>query len=289
MQQVSDFLPDEPENEPGDEPGGASGEPGPGKGTLRGKFLLASANLTDFNFCRTVVLIVRHDEEGALGLVLNRPFGITLDQACSDEVEAARGVDLPLFNGGPVAGPLVAIHNVPELAREEGEPADLVQEGFPPELADLEKEPWAEEVTPGVWFCARREALESLMRHVRDEDGEVAGREPLAVKFIAGYAGWGAGQLESELAEGSWVVADAGIADVYAGGVPQFPTPPPSTPLPPGASELLIVLSQAIEGGGLDASAGLAAGLRQWVRVSTRANLSRMVDPKRIPPDPFLN
>lgn len=271
-----------------------SEEPRPdaeGNAGLRGKFLLASATLVDPNFSKTVVLIVRHDADGALGLVLNRPLGVNLDAACGEEVEAARGVDVPLFRGGPCAGPLVAVHNIASLAEDETALLDeSISASATGELGDTEKEPWAEAVTPGVWFCARREALEALMRHMRQSlvNGEQDAADHTAVKFIAGYAGWGAGQLEGELAEGSWLVAEAAMADVYAGGTPRYPAPMPTTSLPPGAIGLVALLAQAIEGG-YDPTAGLAAGIRQWMRLATRANLSRMIDPRLIPNDPSVN
>ena len=128
------------------------------------------------------------------------------------------------------------------------------------------------------------------MRYTRQslEAAEAASASTVAVKFVAGYAGWGPGQLEGELAEGSWLVAEASMADVYAGGSPNYPAPAPTTSLPPGAIGLVAVLAQAIEGGH-DPTPGLAAGIRQWVRLSTRANLSRMIDPRLIPSDPSAN
>jgi putative transcriptional regulator len=261
--------------------------------SLRGRFLLASPTLADPNFSKTIVLIVRHDEDGALGLVLNRPLGVTLDEACSDDVEAARGVAVALFHGGPCAGPLVAVHNIARLAEDDSEPSGEYggddEGGSTGELSG--KEPWAEAVTPGVWFCARREALEELMRQVRDaleEQEDLSGRSPVSVKFVAGYAGWGSGQLESELAEGSWLIAESTLADIYAGGSPGHPAPVPTTALPPGSIGLVTLLAQTVEGHH-DPTAGLAAGIRQWVRLSTKANLSRMVDPKLIPADPSAN
>jgi putative transcriptional regulator len=283
---------DIPEN-PGSAEGGDESSL-PETPSLRGRFLLASASLADPHFSKTVVLIVRHDEEGALGLVLNRPLGVTLDEACSDDVEAARGVGVALFHGGPCAGPLVAVHNVARLAQEEAELVEAIPDSFDDESTTGEltgKEPWAEPVTPGVWFCARREALEVLMHHVREsleETDESPARTPVAVKFVAGYAGWGAGQLESELMEGSWLIADASLTDIYAGGSPGHPAPAPTTSLPPGAIHLVSLLANTLEGQH-DPTPGLAAGIRQWVRLSTRANIGRMIDPKLIPTDPSAN
>ena len=294
---------------------------------LRGKFLLASPSLEEPNFVRTIVLIVRHDEDGALGVVVNRPLGVSVDEACGSEVEAARGVGLPLFDGGPCKGPVMAIHNLEPLAQAEAGLAEAVDDAleeadpfglhaggddFEPDeddsLSDLfsldaddedeeaaeaiepaeAAEPWAEAVTAGVWFCARREALEVLMKHVADglRSGELAS-DATAVKFVAGYAGWGAGQLESELAEGSWQLVDAAAAEVYVGGDPNHPVPPATSALPPGAAGLLGLLAATSESASiLDSYIG---GVRQWVRLSTRANLSRFVNPKRIPDDPTVN
>lgn len=264
--------------------------------SLRGKFLLASASLEEPNFTRTVILVVRHDEEGALGLVVNRPLGVSLAEACAEEVEAAKGVEVPLFLGGPCSGPLVAVHNLEPLAQAEAELSAV--EAFNA-LQDDESEadesaaakplkPLIEAVMPGVWFCERREALEALMRHVRraEEEGGEAW-EQTAVKFVAGYSGWGAGQLELELAEGAWQLIDADVADVYAGGSNRHPVPPPRTPLPMKAMSLLSLL--AAHADGPDPLPALASGVRQWVRLTTHANLSRVVDPKRIPSDPSVN
>ena len=248
--------------------------------TLRGKFLLAGGNLIEPNFARTVILIVRHDADGALGLVVNRPLGVTLDEACGEGVEAARGVAVPLFHGGPCSGPVMAVHGVAELARAEAGDED-----------EEDAEPWSEPIGPGVWFTTRTEALVELMGRVREslsaeEAEETAAR--LGVKFAAGYAGWGAGQLERELVEGSWQVCDAPPADVFAGGGPGFPPPPATTSLPEGAAELLTLLGGLIEGGS-DPTPALAAGVRQWVRLTTRTNLSRMVPERLIPDDPSVN
>ncbi len=249
--------------------------------SLRGKFLLASATLADPNFARAVILIVRHDLNGALGLVVNRPLGVTLEEACSEEVEAAQGVRLPLFHGGPCTGPLVAVHNLRSLAEAEAELGSADDE-------DDEEEDHAasaaDQVVSGVYFCSRREALEALMRHLGHDadDRDLSGT---AVKFVAGYAGWTSGQLEEEVREGSWQLLEASDVDVYAGGDPRHPTPPPDSALPNGAIGLLGMLGEE----GIEPAASLAPGIRQWVRLRTRANLTRLIEPRLIPPDPSVN
>ena len=238
---------------------------------LRGKFLLAGPNLVEPNFARTVILVVRHDAEGALGIVVNRPLGVTLGEACGEHVTAAEGLELPLFHGGPCSGQVMAVHGVAAVAERVSSEED-----------EADEEPWSEPVAPGVWFTTRSEALVELMRHAREE------AESAPVKFTAGYAGWGAGQIESELAEGAWTVCDAPPPQVFAGGGPAFPPPPATTSLPPGAAELLTLLSGLVSGGS-DPTPALAAGVRQWVRLSTRANLSRLVPERLIPDDPSVN
>jgi putative transcriptional regulator len=254
--------------------------------SLRGKFLLASQNLRDVHFSKTIVLIVRHDEEGALGFVMNRPLGVTLDEAISQQIDAARGVGLTLFHGGPCPGYLVALHNVAELGGE----GTISGEFNSGELADLDQETWGEPVSPGVWLSSRREVLEALMRHVAEvlDSGDEEARRKIAVKFALGYAAWEGGQLERELSEGSWLVSDASIEDIYAGGSPGFPPQPATTSLPQSALGLLALLADAVEGGH-DPTPGLAAGIRQWVRLSTRANIAQLIDPRLIPPDATVN
>ena len=253
--------------------------------SLRGKFLLASASLEDPNFVRTIVLIVRHDADGAMGVVVNRPLGVTLGDACGEQVDAARGVKRPLFLGGPCGGALVAVHDVAELADAEAglPPAEEGEGEDDEEGQDVGREA-DREIVPGVWLSTRREALEALMRHAADAESE---EDAPAVKFAVGFAAWGSGQIEAELAEDAWQVLDADAGGVFAGSDARHPGPPETTPLPRGAIGLLALLAAQTEGH--DPIAALATGVRQWVRLSTYANLSRVVDPKLIPDDPSVN
>jgi putative transcriptional regulator len=146
--------------------------------SLRGHLLIAGAGLWDPNFRRTVVLVGHHDEEGAVGVVLNRPLDATVEEA----VPPLSGLVPPgewLFRGGPVQ---------PEAA--------VV-------LADFE-----DRARAGVI------ALDSIGFLPEEADAESIGGVRRA-RVFAGYSGWGAGQLEAEMEEGSWHVTPALPGDVF--------------------------------------------------------------------------
>jgi putative transcriptional regulator len=147
--------------------------------SLRGSLLIASPALWDPNFRRTVVLIGHHDDEGAVGVVLNRASEVAVDEAApafSDLV----GYESVVFVGGPVQ---------PEAA--------VV-------VADFEDPDEA-----GVL------AFGSIGFLSGDADPEDVGGVRRA-RLFAGYAGWGAGQLEEEVDEGSWIIEPALPDDVFA-------------------------------------------------------------------------
>jgi putative transcriptional regulator len=139
--------------------------------SLRGKLILAGPMLKDPNFDRTVVLITEHTEEGAMGLVLNRPSEATIGDAVPDLTWVADPEDT-VYVGGPVAPNGVIV-----LAEwtDPGQAVVLVEDdlGFVPGDAD---DP---------------EALATAIRRAR---------------VYAGHAGWGPGQLENEVAEEAWIV-----------------------------------------------------------------------------------
>jgi putative transcriptional regulator len=148
-------------------------------GSLRGQLLIASATLLDPNFRRTVVLIGEHTEEGAMGVVLNRPSSVVVAEA----VPALAGLvddGEVVYVGGPVQpGAVVAL-------AEHEEPTDAASITFG-NIGFLNAEVDAEE-------------LEERLRRIR---------------VFAGYAGWGAGQLEAELEAEAWIVEPAEPADVF--------------------------------------------------------------------------
>jgi putative transcriptional regulator len=147
---------------------------------LQGRLLVATPGLLDANFFRSVVLVVEHTDEGAAGVVLNRPSETGLGDGPLEEWSDLAAEPPLVFVGGPVA-PDAAVC----LARTapEGTPP-----GWQPVIAGL-----------GVLD------LSGEIGDVRD------GVDRLRV--FAGYAGWGPGQLETELEQGSWYVVDADPED----------------------------------------------------------------------------
>jgi putative transcriptional regulator len=152
-----------------------------GTDRLTGRLLVATPSLRDPNFDRAVVLILSHDDDGALGVVVNRPTGVPVTEILPNwqPVVTAPGV---VFHGGPVsldsALGLVAMADGTEplgVRRVSGQ-VGVVDLDTPPEI-----------VQPGV----------------------------VAMRVFAGYAGWSPEQLESEIAEGSWYVVDAEPDDAF--------------------------------------------------------------------------
>jgi putative transcriptional regulator len=147
--------------------------------SLQGHFLIASHELRDPNFFHSVVLVVRHGEDGALGLVLNRPTKANIKQVWQQVSDTPCSTEERLYVGGPVEGLLMSVHTQPVWA-------------------DLE-------ILPGVYYTGDPDHLKEL---VQQSDG------PL--RFFVGYAGWGAGQLEQEMGEGSWLVLPATEEQIFA-------------------------------------------------------------------------
>jgi putative transcriptional regulator len=148
--------------------------------SLRGHLLIAGSSLLDPNFRRTVVLVGHHDDAGAVGVVLNRESQLEV----ADAVPPLAGLVEPgerLFFGGPVSSQSAVV------------------------LADFEHPEHAEVV-----------AFDSVGFLPEDTDSDSIGGLRRA-RVFAGYAGWGAGQLEAELEEGSWLTEPALAADVFTG------------------------------------------------------------------------
>ena len=143
-----------------------------------GDFLVAARGLADPNFARSVVLLVKHDADGSLGLIINRPTGIPLLRLFPEESGLHRQ-DGILYAGGPVeAGRFLLLLRAPFRPQESH-----------PVFAD-------------VYLGFTRAAL-------RDPRGIPA------IRVYAGYAGWAPGQLESEIARADWRLLPAEAAAVF--------------------------------------------------------------------------
>ncbi len=134
--------------------------------SLAGQLLIAAEKLRDPNFFHSVVLLVRHNEEGAFGLALNRATNTGVNEVWHQISSGPCASCEALRVGGPIQGPLMALHRNAELV-------------------DIE-------AAGGVFFTAEKEKLQRLV----NEPGG-------STRYFIGYAGWGAGQLEAELAAGA--------------------------------------------------------------------------------------
>lgn len=159
---------------------------GPGLGALRpGHLLVANPLLPDPNFDRTVVMLLAYGEEGALGVVLNRPSD-TMLAAPLPRWEHLAASPAVVFVGGPVQHQAVIC-----LARALGHPAAS---------------------TPPLGWSAVLPEVGTLDLDL-DPDGLQASFSQ--VRVFAGYAGWSAGQLEAELGAGAWWILDAQADDPF--------------------------------------------------------------------------
>src|SRR5438874_2443173 len=87
--------------------------------SLKGHLLIATPSLIDPNFARTVLLMLGHDRDGAMGLVLNRPTEATISDLAGTVFEEGFEWDKPIHLGGPVTGPFMVIHTIEVLADQE--------------------------------------------------------------------------------------------------------------------------------------------------------------------------
>ena len=164
-----------------------------------GSLLVANPLLPDPNFDRTVVLLIAHNEEGALGLVLNRPSRMEVAEPLP-QWEHLAAEPAVLFLGGPVRHEAVIClaRNEPGTPVDTSPPSDGTDVGDDDELEDGWKE-----VVPGVATIDLDQDPGSVADRVRQ------------VRMFAGYAGWSAGQLEAEIATGAWWTVDAEAGDAF--------------------------------------------------------------------------
>ena len=150
-------------------------------------FLIAMPSLEDEAFAKSVVYVCEHSERGALGLVINKPSDINL-QSLFDKVDLPLGrADLsqtPVFQGGPVQTERGFVLHEAILGSDEANSSCYVST-----LA----------IPGGLEMTTSKDVLEALS----------TGAGPRKLLVTLGYSAWGRGQLESELAENSWLTVDA--------------------------------------------------------------------------------
>jgi putative transcriptional regulator len=152
--------------------------------SARGNLLIAGPSLLDPNFWRTVVLVIEHTEEGALGLVLNRPSETTVGEAVP-QLDVLVDSDQELFIGGPVQPSAVIVLG------EFEDPTDAALLAFD-DVGVL-----------GVGSSADESAV-----------GLRSGRA------FVGHAGWGPSQLDSEIERGDWILEPAILNDAFTADAP---------------------------------------------------------------------
>lgn len=152
--------------------------------SLRGHFLSSVRNLKDPNFFKTVVLMVEHNSNGAMGLVVNRPSDVTVSEALAGHFDLEETDDL-VYIGGPVEDTaLFILHNATDL--EESAP-----------------------LVPGVHLGGSADVFERVVQRIVDGDTDITYR------VFSGYAGWAPGQLESELSRNDWFICPASEEIVF--------------------------------------------------------------------------
>ena len=147
---------------------------------LRGQILVAGPTMLDPNFARTVVLIAEHSDEGAMGVVLNRPSEAGVAEAVPALADVVDGDDL-VYVGGPVQPTALTV------------------------LAE---------------FDDRDEAATIVFSNIGfargDADLSVLAASTRRARVYAGYAGWTTGQLEAELERDDWIVTSPQPEDVFS-------------------------------------------------------------------------
>lgn len=139
--------------------------------------LIATPQLVDPHFHQTVMILVEYHDEGAVGLVVNRPLNVTLGSVQAPKIEIAKQyLNEQLWYGGPIGSDHILC---------------LYATDDTPRSSDTA-------ITQGVAIAS----ADNLLEEAKDRDPF-----PGAYRILVGHAGWVAGQLDEELREGSWLVA----------------------------------------------------------------------------------
>jgi putative transcriptional regulator len=160
----------------------ARGAPPTKPAVARGKFLVATDNLVDPNFRETVVLMLEYGDDGALGVVINRPTDVKLSLVLPNVEELESRADT-VFLGGPVARDRMVL---------------LVRTTSAPQAS--------ERILDGVFVTSNLDVLRQMVRSPQASD---------RFRAFVGYAGWAPGQLDEEIARGDWNVTAGEPASLF--------------------------------------------------------------------------
>lgn len=169
-------------------------------------FLIAMPGLEDAIFSRSVVYLCEHSDRGALGLVINKPSDLRM-RDLFDKVDLPLHrtdlTDQPVLRGGPVHTERgFVLHEAMQLTPEEGTPdTPASDEAAQSDLAYAS----TLRIPGGLEMTTSKDVLEALS----------TGAGPKRVLVSLGYAAWGQGQLESEIAENSWLTVDADARIIF--------------------------------------------------------------------------
>src|SRR4249920_2333898 len=182
-------------------------QPAPRRDTLSlaPSFLLSMPQLMDPNFSRTVVVLCKHNEEGAFGLVVNRPLVTTGRVTVNLDPPVSTDRELQVWVGGPVEP-----HRSWVLVGEEPDEAE--------ELRGMK-------IADGLYLSTSPDLLRRLLEP----------SPPPLTRLLVGYSGWGPGQLEAELEESSWLMSDIDRDLIFSTPPIAYGKPPSgvSAPIPP--------------------------------------------------------
>ncbi|WP_242521438.1 YqgE/AlgH family protein [Motiliproteus sp. SC1-56] len=159
---------------------------------LRDHFLISMPHLNDGNFSHTLTYICDHSDQGAMGLVINRPMELSLKDILGHleiDVEALARPEMPVYAGGPVQGERGFV-----LHRPCGRAWNSTYE-----------------INADLHLTTSLDILEAIG----------AGKGPDQYLIALGYAGWGAGQLEQEMSDNAWLSCPADLDIIFATAAPE--------------------------------------------------------------------
>jgi len=155
-------------------------------GPAPGMFLVAARKLHDRHFRKSVIYILRHNDDGTLGLIINKPVALPLSRAV-DDIDNENAQRHQLYYGGPVETSVITM-----LIENEAE------------------SPLVEHIAGDIYFSTLRIVMDRLL-----EEDKPASK----LHFFHGHAGWTAGQLEQELARGDWHLVAEDTRSIFSAGI----------------------------------------------------------------------